>query len=397
MAKDLEAALSQATLQILDSQTFVRAVLSGRRRNMEPEFERIDIRPVLIKAKILLQIVEFDGRKDFTNNLEIHDVNIDQLLKSGFANILVEHTKGSLSIRITKKSEALIHESTGVFTQDLQHDRTKLRLLEASDPFLIEVGISDAAGKIKASKQDKYKQVDEFLRLLTPALTSAIDAGQIHKDSQSNPLRIVDLGCGNAYLTFATHQFLRAQGKSVQVTGIDNRAEFAKRNSTIAVKLGISKSISFHTSDIATMPAQSVDLVIALHACDVATDDAIAWGINNGAKLFLIAPCCHHDLQTQMSVIPEPWSIVTKSGLMKERLGDLLTDSLRSQLLRIAGYRVEAIEFIGDDHTPRNLMIRAVKTDAKADAPILAQYREMCEMWGVIPALEKKLAIPLIS
>jgi len=397
MSEALEAALNQATLLILDTQTFVRAVLSGRRRNMETEFERIDIRPVLIKEKFLLQFVEFDGRKDFTRNFEIQSANIEELLKSGFANILVEHRTGSLSIRITKKGEALIHQSKGVFAQNLQHDRTKVRLLESSDPFLLEVGISDAAGKIKPSKQDKYKQVDEFLRLLSPALNSAIDAGQIHKVSESNPLRIVDLGCGSAYLTFATHQFLRCEGKNVQVTGIDNRAEFGDRNSAIANKLGISKSISFRVCDIANTPAQSVDVVIALHACDTATDDAIAWGVKNGAILMLIAPCCHHDLQSQMSAIPEPWSIVTKSGLMKERLGDLLTDSLRSQLLRIHGYRVEAIEFIGDDHTPRNLMIRAVKTDAKVDALVMDKYREMTALWALTPALEKKLGTARIS
>ena len=129
-----------------------------------------------------------------------------------------------------------------------------------------------------------------------------------------------------------------------------------------------------------------------MHACDTATDDAIAWAVNGQAKLLLIAPCCHHDIQKQIEVAPEPWGAITKFGLMKERLGDLLTDSLRAQLLRIVGYRVEVIEFVGGEHTPRNLMIRAVKTDAKPDQLDIDRYLEITAQWGVTPVLEKKLS-----
>ena len=133
--------------------------------------------------------------------------------------------------------------------------------------------------------------------------------------------------------------------------------------------------------------ADVADVAIALHACDTATDDAIAWAVNGGAKLLLIAPCCHHDIQKQIEVAPEPWGAITKFGLMKERLGDLLTDSLRAQLLRLVGYRVEVIEFVGGEHTPRNLMIRAVKTGAIADAGDEAKYEQMLALWKVKPAL----------
>ena len=129
-----------------------------------------------------------------------------------------------------------------------------------------------------------------------------------------------------------------------------------------------------------------------MHACDTATDDAIAWAVNGGSKLLLIAPCCHHDIQKQIDAAPEPWGAITKFGLMKERLGDLLTDSLRAQLLRLVGYRVEVIEFIGGEHTPRNLMIRAVKTDAKPEQIHIDRYCEITAQWGVKPALEKKLS-----
>ena len=234
-------------------------------------------------------------------------------------------------------------------------------------------------------------QVEEFLRLLAPTLNAAIDSGQIHKPTEENPLLIVDLGCGHAYLTFAAHQYLRAIGIPVQITGIDVRPTSVDRNNAIAQSLGITPTITFRAEEIATTTAQSADVAIALHACDLATDDAIAWAVNGGAKLMLIAPCCHHDIQRQLVESPEPWGALTKFGLMKERLADLLTDSLRAQILRIVGYRVEIIEFIGGEHTPRNLMIRAVKTDAKPDAIDISRYLEICAQWRITPALASKL------
>ena len=263
--------------------------------------------------------------------------------------------------------------------------------MEPTDSFLVEVGIADHKGVIKPSKQDKYLQVEEFLRLLAPTLNAAIDAGQIHRPTDVHPLSIVDLGCGHAYLTFAAHQYLRSIGIPVNVTGIDVRTASRDRNNAIAKSLGITSTINFRAEEIATTTAEQADVAIALHACDTATDDAIAWAVIAGAKLLLIAPCCHHDIQLQMDASPEPWGALTKFGLMKERLGDLLTDSLRAQILRLAGYRVEVIEFIGGEHTPRNLMIRAVKSDAIPEAIDKQRYKEMCSQWGITPALEGKL------
>jgi hypothetical protein len=179
----------------------------------------------------------------------------------------------------------------------------------------------------------------------------------------------------------------------VSVVGIDIRPESLERNSEIAAKLGISKSITFRAEAIDQTSVTPAEVVIALHACDTATDDAIAWGVNNGAKLMLIAPCCQHDLQTQMNTSPEPWSLLTKHGLVKERLGDLLTDSLRAQILKMAGYRSEIIEFIGGEHTPRNIMIRAVKTGAKPDVNDVKQYEELIKSWSLKPALADRITI----
>jgi len=229
--------------------------------------------------------------------------------------------------------------------------------------------------------QDKYRQVEEFLRILEPALPE-----------KKEKLSIVDLGCGHAYLTFATHQYLRKSGVDAHVIGIDVRENSRDRNNAIAKKLGITDSIEFRAEEISETAIKSADIAIALHACDTATDDAIAWGVQHGVQLLLIAPCCHHDLQVQMQDIPEPWPMLTRHGIMRERLGDLLTDSFRTQILKLLGYRVDAIEFVGGEHTPRNLMIRATKTGAKPEPIDIARYKEMLAQWNVNPALAQRLA-----
>ncbi len=377
----LEIAIAKATELIVDPNNFVRAVLSGRRRNMQTEYERIDIRPVQLKDALKLQLVMSEEKQDTTKNIDAKNENILELLNSGYANILVEHTTGSFSVRITKKGEALIHETKGMFERSLSHDRTKERLLDASDPFLIEVGISDHKGFIKPSMQDKYRQVEEFLRILEPALPE-----------KKEKLSVVDLGCGHAYLTFAAHQYLHKSGIDAHVIGIDVRETSRDRNNIIAKKLGITNSIEFRAEEISETRIATADIAIALHACDTATDDAIAWGVQHGVQLLLIAPCCHHDLQVQMQDIPEPWPMLTRHGIMRERLGDLLTDSFRTQILKLLGYRVDAIEFVGGEHTPRNLMIRATKTGAKPEPIEIARYKEMLAQWSVNPALAQRLA-----
>lgn len=393
MATELDLAITQACEVISDTSTLVRVVLSGRRRNMTVPFERIDLRPVLIKDEIALQISQSDGRVTTVKNVAPKDFQARSYLELGYANILVEHTSGALSIRITKKGEAQVFEEKGAREQNLDHDRKKARLLDSSDPFLIEVGISDSDGRVKPSRSDKYIQVEEFLRLLVPTLNSAIEAKQINKPTTESPLVIADLGCGNAYLTFAVHQYLKSIDMPVRVIGIDIRPESLKRNTEIAKKLEIAKTIEFKAEAIDQTSLTSCDIAIALHACDTSTDDAIAWAVNGGAKLLLIAPCCQHDLQTQMSQVPEPWSLLTKHGLMKERLGDLMTDALRAQILKLVGYRTEVIEFIGGEHTPRNIMIRAVLTGAKAESKDIENYKKMLEEWKIDPALASRLNI----
>ena len=387
----LEEAFSQALLYFAKPEKIARIVLSGRRRNLQTATERIDIRPVIIKDALHFQVSTSDGRAVTTKNYLPTDLPIDEYIRSGYSNILIEGIEENFALRITKKDEPMISISPGAGTVDLAHDKKKERLLDASDPFLREVGISDLSGQIKPSKSDKYRQVEEFLRLLAPTLSNAIEAGHVNKPSSESPLTIVDLGCGHAYLTFAAHQYLRSIGMDVKVIGIDVRTTSRDRNNEIAKKLGITDSIEFRAEEIADTAVSHADVAIALHACDTATDDAIAWAVKAEAKLLMIAPCCHHDIQSQLSDSPEPWSLITRYGIMRERLADLLTDSLRMQILKLRGYRVEAIEFIGGEHTPRNLMIRAVKTGAPVEAIEVTRYEEMIAAWKVKPALARLL------
>lgn len=391
MAISLAEGLMESVGRIANLENLIRVVLSGVRRNMVPPAERIDIRPVLIKEKLMLQIASNDGRAVTTKNIDFDSTVISELLDSGFANILVESTDSAISIRVTKKGEAQIHYEKVNKTQDLAHDRKKERLLDSADPYLIEVGISDIHGRVKPSRQDKYRQVEEFLRILVPTLDSAISAGQIKTPTIESPLEIVDLGCGNAYLTFATHQYLMNKGIPVHVTGIDVREQARERNSQIAKKLGIERSIEFKADEIARVGGSHVDIAIALHACDTATDDAIAWAVKSNAGLVLVAPCCQHDLQSKLKEIPEPWPLVTKHGILKERLADILTDSIRAQILKLLGYRTDVIEFIGGEHTPKNLLIRGVKTEAKPEQTEILRYQEMLKELGVAPALAERL------
>ena len=394
MPIEFEEATAEAFALINNSDTFVRAVLSGRRRNMTPDAEKIEIRPIKLKNDIKLQMIEVSGSTSKTANHDLGSENLYKLMNSGFANILIESVSQTMTIRFTKKGDAQVFVEQAGKAQSLSHDKQKMRLLDPSDPFLREVGISDGQGRIKPTKQDKYLQVEEFLRILVPTLSSAIESGHISVDDD-RPISIVDHGCGNAYLTFAAHQYLTDKYHKIKVIGIDQREQSRIHNTAIASRLEIGQSIEFRAEKISETDIPPADITIALHACDTATDDAIAWAIKNNSKLLLIAPCCHHDIQSQLSDIPEPWSTITKHGILKERLGDILTDALRAQILRLMGYRTEIIEFIADDHTARNLMIRAVKTGARPDDIEFKRYGEMLALWKIVPKLSTLVSIPL--
>lgn len=383
MKIELDIAVAQLD-QRIKSEHFVRAVLSGRRRNMQTEYERIDIKPVLIKEEIKWQIISSDGKKDITKNVEI-DFNFTQLFSSGYANLVVDTQTESYQVRISKKDEALVSVSKVNLSRDLSHDRQKQRMLLESNQVFKALDMSDLLGRIKPSKMDKYKQVNEFLRLISQTL----DAELLKQDEIS----VVDLGCGHAYLTFAVGEFLKDKYKKVSILGVDERDESKEHNEKVALKLKV--EAKFIAAKISDTPNQVVDIAIALHACDTATDDAIYWAIKNNAKVIMAAPCCMHDLQTQVKEAPEPWALLTKNGLVKERLVDLMTDTLRAQILKLLGYRVDIVEFIGGEHTARNILIRAVKTNQSSSDIDKDRYQQMLSQWQIKPYLAKLLAAEL--
>ena len=383
MKIELDNAVAQLD-QRIKSEHFVRAVLSGRRRNMQTEYERIDIKPVLIKEELKWQIISSDGKKDITKNVEI-DFNFTQLFSSGYANLVVDTQTESYQVRISKKDEALVSVSKVNLSRDLSHDRQKQRILAESNQVFKALDMSDLLGRIKPSKMDKYKQVDEFLRLISQTL----DAELLKQDEIS----VVDLGCGHAYLTFAVGEFLKDKYKKVSILGVDERDESKEHNEKVALKLKV--EAKFIAANISDTPNQVVDIAIALHACDTATDDAIYWAVKNNAQVIMAAPCCMHELQTQIKEAPEPWALLTKNGLVKERLVDLITDSLRAQILKLLGYRVDIVEFIGGEHTARNILIRAVKTNQSFSDIDKDRYQQMLTQWQIKPYLAKLLAAEL--
>ena len=393
--QSLEETFTEFESLFAQTTSLVRVVLSGRRRNMQTPNERIDIRPVALKDGLAIQVSHSDGRQMTSKNYAPADTPFAKLLRAGYANVLLEHTQGSLALRITKKGEALVHRESTQREQDLSHDRTKSRLLDASDPFLVAVGISDAKGHVKPSKMDKYKQVEEFLRLLMPTLTSAISAGHIHKPSESNPLTIVDLGCGHAYLTFAAHQYLRSQGVAVKVIGIDVRGAARDRNNEIARQLGIDTTIEFRAEEIADTTLESADISIALHACDTATDHAIHMGIRGGASIICCAPCCHKQLRPQLSS-PHALRPILRHGVHLGQEAEMLTDGLRALLLDACGYDTQVFEFVSLEHTAKNKMILALKRAQPLPAePVLAQSRAIKDFYAVREhCLETLLAAP---
>jgi SAM-dependent methyltransferase len=381
----IELGIAVAQLdQRIKSEHFVRAVLSGRRRNMQTEYERIDIKPVLIKEELKWQIISSDGKKDITKNVEI-DFNFIQLFSSGYANLVVDTQTESYQVRISKKDEALVSVSKVNLSRDLFHDRQKQRMLAESNQVFKALDMSDLLGRIKPSKMDKYKQVDEFLRLISQTL----DAELLKQDEIS----VVDLGCGHAYLTFAVGEFLKDKYKKVSILGVDERDESKEHNEKVALKLKV--EAKFIAAKISDTPNQVVDIAIALHACDTATDDAIYWAVKNNAQVIMAAPCCMHELQTQIKEAPEPWALLTKNGLVKERLVDLITDSLRAHILKLLGYRVDIVEFIGGEHTARNILIRAVKTNQSSSDIDKDRYQQMLTQWQIKPYLAKLLAAEL--
>lgn len=393
---------------VLDADSLVRALASGRRKGAPApavqgrEVRRVEVRVVDLKAGRHLQVTAYDATQAHTTNHALGDdarAVVDALLAEPFANWHVDTVDATHQLRVTKKGAPLLHTAarTGAVELSRDHDRAKDRLLAEDDPVLVALGISDAQGRVKPTRQAKYRQVEEFVRLLDASLSEALEQGHVRTPTPDDPLRIVDLGCGNAYLTFAARRFLTAppaeggRGLPVRMTGVDVKQQSADHNTQVAAGLGIEADFVVGSIGEARLE-QAPDVVLALHACDTATDDALARAVEWQASLVLAAPCCHHDIASQLRTAeaPAPYAMLTRHGILRERFADTLTDALRASLLRREGYRVDVVEFVESAHTPRNTLLRAVRTGARG-AGAVEEYDELLAAWGVRPRLGELL------
>jgi SAM-dependent methyltransferase len=393
MSEPLLEALARVRALLLDDDTLVRAVAAGRRRGAVPRWRRAEVRYVDLKAGRHLQVTTYDETQAHTANHATGDAAssaVDALLEAPFGSWHVETTTETVQLRTTKKGQAVVHSRPAVARVDRSHDRDKQRLLPEDDPVFRALGLTDRDGRLKPSRQSKYRQVEEFLRILDTSISDALDKGHLRTPTAEQPLQVVDLGCGNAYLTFVAERFLSSmRGLPVRLVGVDSKEQSREHNEKVAGELGVEATFVVSTIGEAELSVEP-DVVLALHACDTATDDALARAVAWQAPLVLAAPCCHHDIAKQLrrAPVPAPYDLLTRDGILRERFADTLTDGLRASLLRSEGYRVDVMQFVGSKHTPRNTLIRAVRTGATGPRPSARQeYDELVTAWAVTPRL----------
>ncbi len=399
MPTDLAEALAVVRALVLDDATLVRAVASGRRRGGTPAWRRAELRWVDLKAGRLLQLAAYDATQAHTSN---HDPAaapgvLDAVLAEPFGSWHVDTTTETVQLRVTKKGAAMLHRAPrpdGTYrTPARAHDRLKTRMLPLDDPALLALGLADAQGRVKASREAKARQVEELLRALSPALDGLLAHARM--PTADDPLRVADLGCGNGYLTFAVHRWLTdVRGLPARVVGVDVKEQSWRHNTDLARRLGVAGDVTFKVGSIdGVVLDPGPEIVLALHACDTATDDALARAVRWGSAVVLAAPCCHHDLAAQLRHVdvPSPYALLTRHGILRERLADTLTDGIRAAILRREGYRVDVIEFVESRHTPRNTLLRAVRTGIRP-GHAADEVEALLGEWGLHPALKERLS-----
>ena len=351
---------------------------------------KICARPVLKNKSLLFQIEEYTKTQVFHKNLTAGDAGsyLTGKLSSDassqtaeFKNALVETKSFTANVLVSKKGTITIKKKMNTSTKQpkisLSHNRKKKYILEEGIPvpFLIDLGVMTQNGSIVNAHYDKFRQINRFLEYIEDILPS-LPTGR--------ELRILDFGCGKSYLTFAIYYYLKVlKGYPVRITGLDLKEDVIRHCNELAVKYGYDK-LEFLCGDIAYYDGCSqVDMVVTLHACDTATDYALAKAVGWGAKVILSVPCCQHELNKQMK--NDLLSPVLHYGILKERMAALMTDGLRAQILEANGYRTQILEFIDMAHTPKNLLIRAVYNGHCADNK--AQINELLAAFDVNPTL----------
>ena len=374
------------------NETLIRVILSNP--SSKDGVIKICARPMLKNKSLLFQIEEYTKTQVFHKNLTAGDAGsyLTGKLSSdtssqtvSFKNALVETQSFTANVLVSKKGTITIKKKMNASAKQpkisLSHNRKKKYILEEGIPvpFLIDLGVMTQNGNIINAHYDKFRQINRFLEYIEDILPS-LPTGR--------ELRILDFGCGKSYLTFAIYYYLKVlKGYPVRITGLDLKEDVIRHCNELAVKYGYDK-LEFLCGDIAYYDGCSqVDMVVTLHACDTATDYALAKAVGWGAKVILSVPCCQHELNKQMK--NDLLSPVLHYGILKERMAALMTDGLRAQILEANGYRTQILEFIDMAHTPKNLLIRAVYNGHCADNK--AQINELLAAFDVNPTLYRLL------
>ena len=349
--------------------------------------QKVKIRPVLLKDQLNFQVTEYKGKQVFHENME-KDRAIAYILEQMtlfFGQMELISASKTVHVLVSKKGTVTIKQKAQkneVKPKELSHNRKKRYILEEGTaiPFLVDLGVQTKEGKIVNSRYDKFRQINRFLEFIQD-IVEALPKGR--------ELTIVDFGCGKSYLTFAMYHYLKVmKGFDIRVIGLDLKEDVIAYCNELKDKYGYDK-MSFTTGDIKSYTGvDAVDMVVTLHACDTATDYALEKAVKWGASVILSVPCCQHELNYQMK--NEELATVFKYGLLKERIAALVTDGLRAEMLEQCGYDTQVLEFIDMEHTPKNILIRAVKRN-KAGEPDFEKYDNCCKALGVDPMLGRLL------
>lgn len=375
----------QEFLEELVNEQMIQAVLSGSRNSQGAA--KIKIRPVKLKGKICYQASATEGTRVFHKNYERMELlnYMQKEMEQNFSQLQIQGQKEDGTVLVSKKGKMTIRrkrhpETKEKAVQILAHNRVKKYILKEgiAVPFLVDLGVMNAQGKVISAKYDKFRQINRFLEFVEDILP---------KLPKEREVTILDFGCGKSYLTFAMYYYLKElQGYDVKIIGLDLKADVIANCSRLAEKYGYDK-LHFLQGDIAEYEGvRAVDMVVTLHACDTATDFALAKAVEWGARVILSVPCCQHEVNKQIkNELLEP---VLRYGILKERLSALLTDGIRANLLEAKGYDTQILEFIDMEHTPKNLLIRAVKTEKEKNTKDLEKL--LCQL-QVKPMLKKLL------
>ena len=370
----IEALLKEQLLE----ESIIYAVLSNLRKKDEESFTKVNIKPVIIKDELRYQFTyEYKTRvihKNLTPDETIDEVK--SLMENMFKQAVIFSEGADYHILISKKGKVSILKKKATKEDvDLTHNRTKTYIIEDGVPcdFLIRLGVMTEKGKVVAKRYDKFRQINRFLEMVSDV---------IPKIKTDGHLNIVDFGCGKSYLTFALYHYLvNILELDINIVGLDLKEDVILFCNKVAEDLNY-ENLKFTYGDIKDFQEfRSVDMVVTLHACDTATDAALVKAINWNAQAILSVPCCQHELLNKIQ--NQVMSPMLDHGIVKEKLASLVTDSLRANVLEILGYNVQLLEFIDMEHTPKNILIRAIKSNNQDNKQSIEKYLNFKNFWGL--------------